>query len=406
MSEESRSLVSISRCAVYEAEEVRRAVQEALEPLGGLQAFVSVRQTVLLKPNLLAPKPPPLAATTHPALVEAIANEVLRLGATPLIGDSPPFRGQVPERYEYLLRVTGMREVADRLGIRTVSLDRPWREIETNGRVFKRLPVAAAFLDADVVINLPKLKTHDLTVFTGAVKNMFGCVPGLRKSQFHLQASEDRRLFAQAIADIFAACRPALSIMDAVVGMQGPGPSHGEAKPIGVILASADAVALDAVACEIVGILPESVEVTRLAGDQGLGEADMERISIVGMDIAEARVPDFRQSPTDGGLMSKVPKPLRGLLRKQILPMPRVLAGRCAACGDCVAVCAAGAMEMAGKSARADLSECIACYCCDEACSHDAIEIRRGRFAELVSGLARRALERAYNAVDRARGAN
>ena len=391
MSADYTSRVSISRCARYDPEEVDRAVAEVLDHLGGLKSIVHPGQTVLLKPNLLSPKFADTAATTHPTLVGAAAKAVMKLGAKPVIGDSPPFRGQTANTYEHVLRMTGMREVADHLGVEIVSLDRPWREVGTGGKYFKKLPVAAAFLEADVVINLPKLKTHDLTAFTGAVKNMFGCIPGLKKSQLHLQAAEDRELFAQMIVDVFAACRPTISIMDAVVGMEGSGPSHGYVKQIGVILAGFDAVALDAVACEIVAIPPASVDTTRLAGEQGLGEARMERIEIVGENIERLRVTDFVPSPTVGAGMSQVPERFRGLLRNQLVPMPRVRADRCIACGDCVKVCAVKSMELVprggsspDKVARADLLKCIACYCCDEACPHDAINIRAGWFGELL----------------------
>ena len=384
----SSTTVAVTRCVSYELGEVSRAVAEALSLLGGLEAFAREGQTVLLKPNLLSAKAPDTAAATHPAVVEAVAREVLRIGATPVIGDSPPFRGQIALRYEHLLRVTGMRQAADRLGIDTVSLDRPWREIEIGGKLFRKMPVAARFLDADVVISLPKLKTHELTAYTGAVKNVFGVVPGLKKSQLHLQAAEDPRQFAQMIVDIFGACRPTLSIMDAVIGMEGQGPTVGAPKEIGLILASADAVALDAVALEIVGIAPESVDTTRLAAEQGFGEARLERIEILGESLDGARVKGFVPSPTVGGGMSQVPERWRPLLRNQFVPMPRVRADRCVGCGDCAAVCAIGAMTLAdhrGKRvARADQRTCIACYCCDEACPHGAIDVRKGWIGEIV----------------------
>ena len=385
------SEVAVSRCASYEEEEVGHAVAEALGRLGGLGRFVKQGQKVLLKPNLLSAKPPEACVTTHPAVLEAVARETLRIGAKPIIGDSPPYQGHMPGGYERLCQVTGVRGVAERLGIEVVSMDRPWREVETGGQRFKRLPVASAFLDADVVINLPKLKTHGLTAFTGSLKNMFGCVPGLKKSQFHLQARRDREVFAQALVDVFAACRPALSVMDAITAMDGEGPAHGDLKPVRLILASADSVALDAAACEIVGAAPSSVIHLRLAAEQGLGEIRPEHIELIGEELDELRVEGFRipsaagPSPSGG-----IRAPILGLLRRQFVAMPRVDERLCVACGACVEVCAAGAMELVEKAggkpgtvARPNLETCIACYCCDEACPYGAIKLRRGWLGQL-----------------------
>jgi uncharacterized protein (DUF362 family)/ferredoxin len=382
--------VSLVQCLNYDPERTRATVREALELLGGLGAYVREGQTVLLKPNLLSARPPEAAVTTHPAVVEAVAREVMAVGGRPMIGDSPPYQGHNAKRYESLCRVTGMSDVANRLGIEIVSLDHPWREVETGGKLFRRAPVASAFLEADVVINLPKLKTHGLTAFSGALKNTFGCVPGLKKSQLHLQAAEDPRIFQQLVVDVYRACVPTLNLMDAVVGMEGHGPSQGQPRQVGAILAGVDAVALDVVACELVGISPTSVATLRLAGEQGLGEARLEKIDIVGEELEAVRVPGFRPSPIGSGF-SQIPKPILGPLKSQFVPMPHVRRRECIGCGDCVKVCAAGAMRVvprrrnpARKVARADFKKCIACYCCDEACTYGAIGIRKGWLGELA----------------------
>lgn len=378
------SRVSIAKCDDYDQQVVNSAVAKVLADLGGIQGFAKSGQTVLLKPNFLGAKPPELAVTTHPAVMEAVALEVLRIGATPVIGDSPPYQGQNAHRYERLCEITGARAVADRLGIEIVSLDHPWREIETGGKLFRKARIASAFLDADVVINLPKLKTHGITGLTGAVKNMFGCVPGLQKSQLHLRAREDREAFSQMIVDVFSGCRPTLNVMDAIVGMEGSGPSNGRPKNIGVVLASADAVALDSVAAEIVGMAPASIAHLRLATEQGLGCLWPDGVEIVGEDLESVSVSGFKPSPVVGKGISAMPAPLYRLLKSHFVAMPRVIKSKCVGCGDCVKVCAVAAMELKQESGRdkplaeADLRGCIACYCCDEACGYDAIDIRKG----------------------------
>jgi uncharacterized protein (DUF362 family)/ferredoxin len=383
--------VSISKCSSYEPSEVQRAVGKCLAALGGLGDFVKQGQTVLLKPNLLGSRPPQAAVTTHPAVVEAVAREVLALGAKPVIGDSPPFQGQNPRRYESLCKVTGMREVADRLGIDIVSMDDPWRHVEAGGEFYRELPVGSAFLDADVVINLPKLKTHGLTGFSGAIKNMFGCIPGLKKSQLHLQSREDREIFSEMLVDVFATCRPTLNLVDAVIGMEGSGPSKGKPREIGVIIAGADAVAVDAVACEIVDFRPASIAHVRIAGERGLGEPNFDKIEIVGEELARVRLRDFLPSPTVGGGLSSMPAPLYRLVKNQFVPMPRIDCQKCVGCGDCVAVCPVKTISLVPRRKRSrehvaeiDRQNCIACYCCDEACGYSAIKIHKGRLGELI----------------------
>jgi uncharacterized protein (DUF362 family)/NAD-dependent dihydropyrimidine dehydrogenase PreA subunit len=385
------STVSVSKCSSYDSSEVQRVISECLGALGGLGSFVKQGQTVLLKPNLLGSRPPQAAVTTHPAIVEAVAREVLALGAKPVIGDSPPFQGQNPRRYESLCKVTGIREVADRLGIEIVSMDDPWRQVEAGGEFYRELPVGSAFLDADVVINLPKLKTHGLTGFSGAIKNMFGCIPGLKKSQLHLQAREDREIFSEMLVDVFATCRPTLNVMDGIVGMEGSGPSKGKPRGVGVVMAGSDAVALDSIACEIVDFRPSSIAHIRIAGERGLGESSLDKIEIVGEELTEVRTRDFLPSPTVGSGLAGMPAPLYRLVKNQFIPMPRIDRRKCVGCGDCVTVCPVKTISLIPRPklprervADVNLQNCIACYCCDEACSYSAIRIHKGRLGELI----------------------
>ena len=231
-------------------------------------------------------------------------------------------------------------------------------------------------VEADLVVNISKLKTHGLTTFTGAVKNVFGCVPGIRKGLFHVQAAEDREVFAQMLVDLFGAVRPGANVMDGVVAMEGEGPNAGNPKRMGVILASSDAVAIDAVACAIAGIDPLSISTTRLAHEQGLGRGKLSCIEIRGESIDCVRVADFKWS-SGANEWIRIPSPIRRMLRRQLVAVPQMQARECVGCGDCAAACPVNAVSP-GRPPTVDLGKCIRCYCCQEVCNHSAIELKQG----------------------------
>lgn len=379
-----KATVAIVRCEDYEPAKVFRAVKEAVDLLGGMEAFVSQGASALLKPNLLSIKPPESAVCTHPAVVEAVTSLVQAAGAHPAVGDSPSIGAESPDGYKRLLDVSGMRDVIGRTGASVVRFDDSATEREApDAKVYRRFLIADAVTDADVLINVPKLKTHGLTVISCAVKNLFGCVTARRKVEYHLGAGNDPAMFAQVIADLGTLVRPKLSIMDAVVGMDGQGPVAGRRRNFGLILASADPVALDTVVCALGGLNPMDVPTLRLAAEQGIGCADLAEIDVRGMPIEDARIPDF-MLPGGGDLASKVPKPVFRALRNQLLMRPVFIPDACAACGLCAETCPVDAISGEGTRLRVDYSKCIRCYCCQEVCPHEAIELRSSRLRSFV----------------------
>jgi ferredoxin len=229
-------------------------------------------------------------------------------------------------------------------------------------------------LEADVVINLPKWKTHGLTLLTLGVKNLFGCVPGPRKALWHLQAGEDRRLFAQMLVDLYQVVRPSLTILDGILGMEGNGPNSGHPIQLGLILASRDSFSLDQIVCDLLGIPRDSLPTNRVAFEQGLAR---DGIEVVGERVEEVKIPLFRLpnlSQPDWNL----PGFLRKALKNALTSKPIFDEGLCDNCDQCIGACPPKALERKGRALVFDYGKCIRCFCCQEVCPAGAITIEPG----------------------------
>ena len=375
------AVVSIVRCGSYELDEVRAAVRACLRALPAPGDLVPRGAQVLLKPNLLSSSAKPEAAVnTHPSVIRAVA-EFFReeFGCSLAIGDS--CGSLAPGSTERALATTQVPEICRDLGAEIVNFDRAGRvEVEVPGaRLLKRVGVARPALECGALVSLPKLKTHSLTLLTGAIKNQFGVVPGGGKKDIHMLAPKPVML-AHALVDLCQAVRPCLSVMDAVVGMEGNGPAAGRPRAVGLILASTDAVALDAVAAAIIGYGPGDVPTIRFAGERGLGTADLARIEIRGPRPSEVCVPDFDKpvSHLRTALWKMLPAGLVRFLFNYFGSATGSVRPRlCKLCGECVANCPVGALVMRTGRIEADASRCISCYCCHEICPHGAIEMKR-----------------------------
>ena len=377
--------VYIARCPDYDPNHLQAAVGEALDGLGGMSSFVRPGWRVLLKPNLLRPAAPEQAVTTHPELVRAIAQQVLEGGATPVIADSPG--GPHNRAYlSFLYRQTGMTEVARELGIACNDDMRTATMHNLDGDILKGVEVLAVAAEADAIINLPKLKTHGLTMLTGAVKNVFGVIPGMGKTTYHakLQTAHE---FSRMLVDLVQICQPVLTIMDGVVGMEGNGPSGGKVRHAGAILASADGISLDLVAASLVGIDPLRIPTLAVAMERGLAPNQVQDVEVLGIPLAQARLeppfqlPDTAEKRNGSGILGKIARVWPGQITK---PYP-VANAQCTACRTCVRACPVEAITIENGRARMDLDTCIRCYCCHELCPHQAIDLVRHWLGRLLT---------------------
>ena len=353
--------VSIVKCSAYESAQLAAAVRQAVELIGGIGRFVKPGQRVLLKPNLLKCAAPEEAATTHPEFVRQVIRLVKQQTDRIVVADSPAGLVKAEAVYER----TGMTAVCRSEGVELARFD---KITDTHG-----LPTAQLFDDVDVCINLPKLKTHNLTVITAAVKNVFGLVPGLYKVQCHKE-HPNARVFSELIARIYQQLRPHLHLVDAVTAMEGDGPAAGKPRQVGLVVASADGVAADAVLGEIIGAGVGRVTTTSHAAKLGAGEADLRRITVKGAQLDEVRIPDFVLPQLMW--LYQLPNSLTRLALR-LVPLALTMDRRlCNGCLLCTRICPQQALLMVNGRPRVDARQCILCLCCAEMCPQKAVYLR------------------------------
>jgi len=349
------------------AEAVERAVAEHAPPLEG--------KTVLLKPNILGAMPPEKAVNTHPAVVRAAIEAVERRGpARVLVGDNSGMRAYGSN--EHAATVAGIRDVA---GDRYVNLGASPVKTPVESAFAERLAFSREVLECDVLVSLPKMKTHVATGITGAIKNTYGHLVGGEKTRLHREAQGIEN-FARAVVDVFQVRPPDLVVMDAVVAMEGQGPSGGRPRDVGRVLASTDAVALDAVMAAMMGLAPRSVPLLRVAEARGLGTADLEAIDLDGPFEV---VPNFKAPGVGQGFGTWISR----LATYLFVTQPRVRYDRCVKCGSCAQACPVEAIAMTDRGPVIDYGTCISCFCCHEMCRYEAMDLSRRM--RLLQGLGR-----------------
>ena len=376
--EQIANTVSLHGCPAYDLEQAKAALQKVFEDLGGIARFVKPNSQVLLKPNLLLKKSPDKMATTHPVFVEAVVRLVQQAGGIVTIADSPGGL-YTHAALKSVYAGCGMEEVARRTGA-TLNYNLADRDTEIRGEIPNhRAKIIEPYFNHDVVITLSKIKTHCMTYYTGAVKNLFGLIPGVHKAQYHYKFKE-KNDFCNMLVDLCEFAKPALSLMDGVVGMEGNGPSNGRPRKIGVVMGSVNPYALDMAACALIGIQGEKdVLVLKNAVRRGLAPEKLEDILIVGEPLKSYFVKDFKMPDTASHQFGdKVPKVVARWLEKGMYPFPSYSKNRCVCCGKCVAACPPKALTIKGSDVPLLNKElCIKCYCCQELCPENAVRLRK-----------------------------
>jgi uncharacterized protein (DUF362 family)/Pyruvate/2-oxoacid:ferredoxin oxidoreductase delta subunit len=364
--------ISVRRCYSYDLTKIREIISEIYISTGGPDP---AGKRILLKPNILLDKEPEKCITTHPVVVEAMTLFLQEKGATVLIGDSPSVHTQ-----KFLPEKCGITDVCSRTGAR-------WIEFKENPVEKKlrqgKIKIASVVDDVDLIISMPKFKNHELVYFTGAIKNTLGLVPGFIKAKQHA-LHQNRNSFGEFLVDLNEAVLPHYFLMDAVEGMEGPGPAQGMARKIGLLMGSTNPLILDMVACRVAGYDPMLIPTNRTAFFRKQWLASESDIAYDGPDQQELVMKNFVKIPVRSNsnisiqfVMRRV-KPLRKLERRPVFNHDK-----CTGCHKCVKICPVNAItphkEKKNWIVLTD-SKCIRCFCCAEVCTDNAVEVRRKVF--------------------------
>ena len=369
-----KSKVAVVQCSSYDEEEVFGAFRQGVDLLGGVKSFAAPGETILLKPNVLAGDPAERGVCTHPAVLKAAGRLFRTVTRQVTYGDSCG-AGRPRDNLE----ACGIAEVARELGLEAAEFEKGRSVAFPASPHHKSFQLASGALSAHGIINLCKLKTHHLTRMTGAVKNLYGCIPGIMKKALHAIHLTPLE-FSRMLVALNLLLPPRLHAMDGVVAMEGNGPRGGSLRRLGVLLFSTDPVALDAVMCRLVELNPLYMPSARPGRAWGLGTYLEEEIELVGDPVGRLRDGDFRVPR--GPELGLSPTGMWSYLNYAIGRRPVIDARKCTRCGLCVQVCPMRpkAVDWHDGNRKKPPSHkylrCIRCYCCQEICPEGAISVK------------------------------
>lgn len=380
---EMKSKVAVIRCDTYDSEQVFQAIKEGVNLLGGLESIVPKDDRVLFKPNLLNKAAPDKAVTTHPVVFDSVIRLFIEQGYQNMFyGDSP---GN-PTNPEKIAEICGIKQIGDKYGLKFGEFNKGRTVNFPEGRFTKQFEISEGALEADTIINVCKMKTHQLERITGGVKNLLGCVYGLNKGMCHAKFP-DADSFGKMLVDLSRCLKPKLHIMDGIVAMEGNGPFSGTQVDMKVILISTDPVALDTVFCKLINLDPMLVPTIKYGEAFGLGHCRDEEIDILGAELKPLVRENFnvsREAAKEGKWQKLY------IIRQLLLKKPVILSEKCIKCGICVDACPVEGKALyfeEEKHLKPPLyryDKCIRCYCCQEMCPEEAITVKTPILGKLL----------------------
>lgn len=366
--------VYIKKCNEYDFNLVKEKVNELFTELNLLEK-INENTNVFVKLNLVGPFEPNLGITTHPVVLKAVLDILKHKTNHIIIGDNPATRDQI-----FTMKKCGIYDVIKEYDCEILDGKVFTRITNSNYKMYSEFEVSSEMVNCDVLINLPKLKTHSLAYMTVAEKNLFGTIYGLNKSAWHVKANNPLH-FGNAMNDLYSAILNTLqknnskiiNICDGILGLEGEGPSTGGfPKKANIILASLDAVSLDKIACKITQLDDEKLFITNIAGERELGISDINKIEIVGENINDCFVPFIAPKDSLSSIGLRILK--FKLFRNLLLEHPIIDTNKCIKCGECVRICPPKTMQMNKSFPHLKQTNCIRCWCCQEVCPQNAIE--------------------------------
>ncbi len=381
-----QSTVACVACRSYDDGAVFAAVKRGIDLLGGAALFAKAHETVLVKPNALNATDPALCVVTHPAVFKAVCAVLKTTGCKLTYGDSPALYSGWG-KCGPTMKKCGYFEIARDFGMAMADMDNGETVAAGENAAYKSFVIAKGVLESDGVVSVAKLKTHGLTRMTGAVKNQYGCVPGLYKGQYHARIP-DVMEFSKLLSDITAFVGPRLYVLDGITAMEGNGPQSGDPRHLGVLLFSTDPCACDSVAARIIGLSPELVPTNVAHANAGRGNYLPQSITIVGDDVTPLITPDFAVSRAPAVAVG--PNRIMRMVKNALVPRPVINASQCTKCGNCIRSCPVSPKAVDWKEQgvknppKYRYGRCIRCFCCQECCPSRAIRIQTPFLGKLL----------------------
>ncbi|MFH1751595.1 MAG: DUF362 domain-containing protein [archaeon] len=361
-------IVSIVECADYNESKVFKAVEKAFTEIGGIKSYLNENQRVLLKPNYLMAKEIDKAITTHPTVLKAVVKLIRKnfKKVEIIIGESSGADNELETKKAFKINKLADLQKEFKVKLENFNNEKVRKIVNNENELFKSFYLAETVKNVDLIISLPKMKTHTLTIFTGAVKNFMGCLPGEGKKNMHITGFNTER-FGTCVLDLYneVSKTKCIALMDAVIGMEGNGPAHGTPKNAGIIIAGNDCLALDFVASKLVGFKVNEIPFLRQAKEKSL--LNENEVKVIGKQDLNF---DFKKP---SGTTNRVPGFMIKFFFEQSKALPKANKEKCVKCMVCFNHCPVKAID---KNININYKKCIKCYCCHELCKYNAMELK------------------------------